>query len=100
MVIAETGCEHDNGPPWVNWIGGEVRRALRLGLPVHGLCLYPVMDYPGWSDQRHCRVGLIKLDERYEQRSVDRELLLAIEEEQLLLAPLLGKKPEMALAAD
>ncbi|MBV8911508.1 MAG: beta-glucosidase [Acetobacteraceae bacterium] len=100
MLIAETGCEHDNGPPWINWIGGEVRRALRLGLPVHGLCLYPVMDYPGWADDRHCRVGLIKLDAKYQQRSLDRELAMALEEEAQLFAPLLSARPEMALAAD
>jgi beta-glucosidase/6-phospho-beta-glucosidase/beta-galactosidase len=100
MVIAETGCEYDNGPPWVNWIGGEVRRALRLGLPVHGLCFYPVMDYPGWADGRHCRVGLIQLDERYERRTLDRELLLALEEEAVLFARMREHRPEMALAAD
>jgi hypothetical protein len=100
MLISETGCEGDNGPPWVNWIGGEVRRALRLGLPVHGLCLYPVMDYPGWSDERHCRVGLIELDEQYRERKRDRELLLALQEEMALFEPLLGRRQEMALAAD
>ena len=100
MLIAETGCEGENGPPWVNWIGSEIRRALRLGLPVHGLCLYPVMDYPGWSDERHCRVGLIQLDDAYEERSIDRELVLALEEEAQLFAPLLGVRAGMALAAE
>jgi hypothetical protein len=100
MLIAETGCEGENGPPWVNWIGSEIRRALRLGLPVHGLCLYPVMDYPGWSDERHCRVGLIQLDDAYEERSIDRELVLALEEEAQLFAPLLGARAGMALAAE
>jgi beta-glucosidase/6-phospho-beta-glucosidase/beta-galactosidase len=98
MLIAETGCEHENGPPWLNWIGGEVRRALRLGVPIHGLCLYPVMDYPGWTDARHCRVGLIRLDEEYAARSLDQELLLALEEERTLFARF--RQPEVALAAD
>jgi hypothetical protein len=100
MVIAETGCEGDNGPPWVNYIGGEVRRALRMGLPVEGLCFYPIMDYPGWNDERHCRVGLIRLDAEYRERSVDRELTLALQEEAMLFEPLLGKASRMALAAD
>jgi hypothetical protein len=100
MLLAETGCESHNGPPWVNYIGGEIRRALRIGLPIHGICFYPVMDYPGWSDDRHCRVGLIQLDEEYRERRIDRELVLALEEEALLFEPLLGKTSRMALAAD
>jgi hypothetical protein len=25
---------------------------------VAGICLYPVLDYPGWDNERTCRVGL------------------------------------------
>lgn len=100
MLIAETGCEGGNGPPWVNYIGGEVRRALRLGLPIHGLCLYPVMDYPGWDDERHCRVGLIELDDDYRERRVDEELALALQEEALLFEPLLRERAPLAIAAE
>jgi hypothetical protein len=25
---------------------------------VHGLCLYPVVNHPGWEDDRHCHNGL------------------------------------------
>ena len=28
------------------------------GVPVDGLCLYPVLDYPGWADDRLCATGL------------------------------------------
>ncbi len=100
MLIAETGCEGDNGPPWVNYIGGEVRRALRIGLPVHGLCLYPVMDYPGWADERHCRVGVIRLDEQYRERRLDGEVALALREEALLFEALLREHAVMAIAAE
>jgi hypothetical protein len=58
------------------------------------------MDEPGWSDERHCRVGLIELDEQYRERKRDRELLLALQEEMALFEPLLGRRQEMALAAD
>ncbi len=100
MLLAETGCEGDNGPAWVNYIGGEMRRALRAGLPVLGMCLYPVMDYPGWADERHCRVGLIRLDEDYRARSVDEELALALQEEATLFAPLLQTRHKLAVAAE
>jgi hypothetical protein len=38
----------------------EVEVAERQGVPVHGICIYPVMDYPAWVDDRQCRPGLIQ----------------------------------------
>jgi hypothetical protein len=35
-----------------------VRKAIELGIPVHGICLYPILNHPGWEDDRHCRNGL------------------------------------------
>ena len=36
--------------------------AIQQKVPVIGLCLYPIADYPGWDDGRHCRCGLIRLN--------------------------------------
>ena len=33
-------------------------RPARGGVPVHGICLYPILNYPGWDDDRHCQSGL------------------------------------------
>lgn len=57
LLLTETGVEGANGAGWLRYVGGEVRAALRAGVPVEGICLYPVMDYPGWKDDRHCRCG-------------------------------------------
>lgn len=100
LVIAETGAEGGNGPGWLSYMGGEVRRALRAGIPVEGVCLYPVMDYPGWQDDRHCRCGLIQLDDEYRARSLDLELAQALGDEAYLLANWLGRPERMTLAAD
>lgn len=35
-----------------------------------GICLYPVTDYPGWNDNRHCPVGLLGFPDRTGQRKV------------------------------
>jgi hypothetical protein len=35
-----------------------VREAMRRGVPVLGICLYPVVDFPGWDDFRITDVGL------------------------------------------
>ena len=100
LVISETGAEAPNGPGWLRYVGGEVRTALRRGVPVEGLCIYPIMDYPGWNDDRHCPAGLIRLDHEYCARSADPEMLLAIEEQAMLLRPLLSNLPRLDVAAE
>jgi hypothetical protein len=58
VFIAETGIEGDARPSWLRYIGQEARAAAAAGVPVEGLCLYPIIDYPGWGDNRHCHTGL------------------------------------------
>jgi hypothetical protein len=58
LFIAETGAEGSTRAAWLFYICGEVRAALAGGTPVEGLCLYPILDYPGWENDRHCDVGL------------------------------------------
>ena len=33
-------------------------QARALGVAVEGICWYPITDYPGWMDDRHCPTGL------------------------------------------
>jgi len=58
IFIAETGIEGDARPSWLRYIGQEARAAAAAGVQLEGLCLYPIIDYPGWGDDRHCYAGL------------------------------------------
>ena len=58
VFIAETGIEGDARPSWLRYIGQEARATVAAGVPLEGLCLYPIIDYPGWGDDRHCHAGL------------------------------------------
>jgi beta-glucosidase/6-phospho-beta-glucosidase/beta-galactosidase len=58
MLIAETGAEHSARPVWLSYVAQEVRTAIKAGVPILGICLYPVTDYHGWDNNRHCEVGL------------------------------------------
>ncbi len=58
LVLAETGAQEGARAPWLRYVADEVLAARRGGVPVHGICLYPVLDYPGWDDDRHCQSGL------------------------------------------
>ncbi len=59
MFIAETGAEGELRVPWLQYVGEETRAALQAGISIEGVCLYPITDYPGWNDDRHCPTGLL-----------------------------------------
>jgi beta-glucosidase/6-phospho-beta-glucosidase/beta-galactosidase len=82
MLIAETGAEGSNGAGWLHYVCGEVRAARRAGAFVEGICIYPIMDYPGWDNFRHCRCGLIRAEDDWQTRVLDPELRAQILEEQ------------------
>lgn len=58
IFVSETGTEDEKRPDWLEYIFQEVRAAIAAGIPVHGICLYPVLNHPGWDDDRHCFNGL------------------------------------------
>jgi hypothetical protein len=58
ILLAETGAEDTLRPSWLRYVGREVRAALRVGVPVDGICWYPILNHPGWEDGRHCCNGL------------------------------------------
>ena len=88
VFIAETGAENSGRPAWLHYVCDEVRTAMRAGVPVEGICLYPITDYPGWDNGRHCRVGLFGESDRDGHRPVDRAYAAEIERQQGLFAQL------------
>ena len=61
ILITETGAERTARPSWLHYVGAEVRQALMEGVRIEGICLYPVIDYPGWDNGRLCEVGLLSM---------------------------------------
>lgn len=58
LFIGETGTEDDSRPTWFNYVCTEVIAAMQNGIPIEGVCLYPIVNHPGWDDDRHCHNGL------------------------------------------
>lgn len=58
LIIAETGTEDAARPDWFRYVWQQTEIAKAAGVPVHGFCLYPVVNHPGWDDDRHCHNGL------------------------------------------
>ena len=80
VLIAETGVEGDRRASWLRYVASEAARARRRGVPVEGICLYPVMNHPGWDDDRDCQNGLLSATFAGDQRGLDPMLAEAVAE--------------------
>ena len=69
LLIAETGAEGPFGIPWIRYMAHETKK-VAAAYPVAGMTIYPVMDYPGWADGRHCECGLIRCDPTWSERQL------------------------------
>lgn len=58
ILLSETGAEGSLRVPWLAYVSEQVMQAMAQNVPIEGICLYPVLDYPGWDDDRHCSAGL------------------------------------------
>ncbi|HHY87250.1 MAG TPA: beta-glucosidase [Verrucomicrobia bacterium] len=58
ILIAETGAEEERRVRWLRYVCRETSAAIASGIPVHGICLYPILNHPGWVDGRHCHNAL------------------------------------------
>jgi beta-glucosidase/6-phospho-beta-glucosidase/beta-galactosidase len=100
LFIAETGIEDEARPAWLRYMGYEARRAIREGVPVHGLCLYPVVNHPGWEDDRHCYNGLWDYPDSSGEREIYEPLARELESEKRLLEEQLAGRVPVQAAAD
>lgn len=70
LLIAETGAEGKARAGWLRYVAREVRAALRFGVPILGICIYPILDYPGWDDDRYCPAGLWSYPDEQGEREI------------------------------
>lgn len=53
LFVGETGHFGAGRAPWLRQIAAEVQQARHEGVPVEGVCLYPILDRPGWDNPTH-----------------------------------------------
>jgi len=78
LFVAETGTEDDARADWFDYVCDEVAQAISEGIPVHGICLYPILNHPGWDDDRHCHNGLFDYADDFGNREVHQPLAEAL----------------------
>ncbi len=62
IFVAETSIEGHARAAWLRHVGKGVRDAVLAGVPIEGICLYPVLSHPGWDDGRYCPNGLLEME--------------------------------------
>jgi hypothetical protein len=53
MAIGETSHFGAGRPSWIREVAREVRLVRATGVPLLGVCLYPIIDRPDWDDAGH-----------------------------------------------
>jgi beta-glucosidase/6-phospho-beta-glucosidase/beta-galactosidase len=91
LFVAETSCEDARRAPWLRYVAEEVRGAIAQGLPVEGICLYPVLSHPGWDNDRYCPNGLFELESRQGRRVVHAPLAEELRRQQEAFDALLAR---------
>ena len=67
LLISETSAEDHHRVDWLSYVGEQARLAIQAGVPLEGLCWYPIVDYPGWDNDRACQTGIWGV---YDERGV------------------------------
>jgi hypothetical protein len=99
IVVSETGAEGSARSSWLHYVCGEVRAAMSCGVPVGGICLYPVTDYHGWDNDRLCAVGLLSAPDERGKRLIDASLAAELRHQSsLLVAAQLANQPLLRIA--
>ena len=94
LFIAETGIEDESRPAWLRYMCNEVFGAIDSGVVVEGICLYPILNHPGWDDDRHCHNGLLDYGDDSGHRAVYEPLARELERQRGIVARLRsGKEP-------
>jgi beta-glucosidase/6-phospho-beta-glucosidase/beta-galactosidase len=73
VIIGETSGYQDNRAEWLRMTMEESFKAINLGVDLHGVCLYPMVDVPDWWTQKWAKIGIYDVadKERFERVPCD-----------------------------
>lgn len=74
LFIAETGAEGRLRRGWFRYVCEETQAAIQTATPVQGICLYPIVNHPGWLDDRHCDNALWDYPDEHGKREIYKPL--------------------------
>jgi beta-glucosidase/6-phospho-beta-glucosidase/beta-galactosidase len=64
LLITETAHVDDMRPQWMKYVANETEALLDEGIPLRGVCLYPILGMPEWHEQsKWTQMGLWELSQ-------------------------------------
>lgn len=78
ILITETGTEDERRETWFRYVAAECEIARNKGVDLRGICLYPIVNHPGWVDDRHCLNGLWDYPDEQGNRPIYEPLALEV----------------------
>lgn len=93
ILIAETGSEGSARASWLHCVSAELEQSRQNGIPVEGACLYPILEYTGWENERVCATGLLSMPDGSGVRKVHQPLASELRKQ----APTFSEPPVRAL---
>ncbi len=90
LFVSETAEAGDRRAPWLAQITEECVRAIRAGVQVEGITLYPILDYPEWQSGEPMLMGLWGEADNQGRRPVYAPLLDELHRQQAKIADILG----------
>lgn len=59
MLITETAHADEQRPAWLRGVADDCEKVVEEGLPLRGVCLYPILGMPEWHEpEKWARMGL------------------------------------------
>src|SRR5581483_5497190 len=92
LFLSETGIEDERRPAWLRYVCDEMSEAWSRGVPVEGICLYPILNYPGWIDQRRCQTGLWDYCDSSGYREIYEPMAQELARQQMRISGTVGRK--------
>lgn len=105
VLLSETGHFKEDRPLWIKQITEDCITAMKNGVDLQGICIYPVIDRPDWDTFECIPCGVWGYDEQSKKRVVEiqtyQALLLAIKQmdDYINSEKVLAQQPTEVLAA-
>jgi hypothetical protein len=96
LFVAETGAEGSARAAWLHYIADETRDAIALGVPVEGICIYPILNYAGWENERPCETGVLGALDEHGRRRIYRRLADEIARQDTIFRELFAERQASA----
>lgn len=61
-IVAETSGLNGGRPDWLNDVVGESLAAVKRGVDLHGICLFPAVDMPDWGTGEWVHNGIADVE--------------------------------------